>query len=266
MELLLAQSGISTKRSLATLGKLILAALAVKVLIYLALIVVEGPQIPFLVHIAVVLVIGGLVRTGFRWTPAVAALHGMVFFTEALTFLSYLFTRPPTTFDFASAIAMAACSAVEIGAGIGATVQNYRRAPDERHAPAWTGKALLMLVACAAGAILTPLIQQRPAVAAGISPAVLVGLPEVRTKDFRYSPAELRAKQGETVVLRLANADDQAHFFEIDEFNVHATMPAGKESIAIFKPTRPGTYTFYCGPHANKTAGSGMIGKLVVAP
>ncbi len=51
-----------------------------------------------------------------------------------------------------------------------------------------------------------------------------------------------------------------------DEFNVHASMPAGKSNVAIFTPTQPGTYTFYCRPHADKAARTGMVGTLAVAP
>ncbi len=41
-------------------------------------------------------------------------------------------------------------------------------------------------------------------------------------------------------------------------------MPAGKQGVALFKPTTPGTYTFYCSPHSDKTTGEGMVGKLIV--
>ena len=32
------------------------------------------------------------------------------------------------------------------------------------------------------------------------------------------------------------------------------------------KPTEPGTYTFYCRPHADKAARTGMVGTLIVEP
>ena len=76
----------------------------------------------------------------------------------------------------------------------------------------------------------------------------------------------MRARVGETVALRLDNADTSVHYLDIDEFNVHAIMPAGKSNVAIFKPTQPGTYTFYCHPHADKAARTGMVGTLVVEP
>jgi FtsP/CotA-like multicopper oxidase with cupredoxin domain len=56
------------------------------------------------------------------------------------------------------------------------------------------------------------------------------------------------------------------HYFEVDELNVHALMPTGKDAVAIFRATQPGTCTFYCHPHANKATGQGMLGTLIVAP
>jgi plastocyanin len=49
-----------------------------------------------------------------------------------------------------------------------------------------------------------------------------------------------------------------------DTVGLHAAMPSGEASLALFKPTRPGTYTFYCAPHYNKTTGEGMQGTLIV--
>ncbi len=71
-------------------------------------------------------------------------------------------------------------------------------------------------------------------------------------------------KAGETVALRLENGDSEGHSFDIDQFSVHTPMPSGKTSLALFKPTQPGTYTFYCTPHYNKETGEGMKGTLIV--
>ena len=68
------------------------------------------------------------------------------------------------------------------------------------------------------------------------------------------------------VALRLDNADTSLHYLDIDEFNVHAPMPSGESSVAIFKPMQAGTFTFYCHPHADKAAGTGMVGRLIVEP
>ena len=97
---------------------------------------------------------------------------------------------------------------------------------------------------------------------ASISPETLAGLPAV-TLD-KFEGGEIRVKAGETVAFRLENPDPVAHTFTVDELGVNAFMPSGKNSLALFKPTQPGTYTFYCVPHYNKAAGEGMHGTLIV--
>ena len=76
----------------------------------------------------------------------------------------------------------------------------------------------------------------------------------------------IEVNEGETVALRLENPDPVSHAFAIDEFGVKAVMPAGSESLALFEPTTPGTYTFYCPPHYDQASGNGMHGTLIVEP
>jgi hypothetical protein len=72
-----------------------------------------------------------------------------------------------------------------------------------------------------------------------------------------YNPNGLRASRClRRCVLR--------HSFDVDEFGVHAPIPSGQSSPALFKPEAPGTYTFYCAPHYDKATGRGMKGMLIV--
>ena len=120
--------------------------------------------------------------------------------------------------------------------------------------------ALLLIAGLAAGAAVVGGIPQ--AGDAGVSQATMASLPAV-TLD-KFEGGEVRVKAGETVALRLENPDGVAHTFTVDELGVDALMPAGKNSLALFKPTKPGTYTFYCIPHYDKASGQGMHGTLVV--
>jgi plastocyanin len=77
-----------------------------------------------------------------------------------------------------------------------------------------------------------------------------------------FDRAELRAKVGEIVALRLENSDTLGHSFDIDAFNVHVPMPSNAPALALFTPTKPGTYTFYCRIPGHTEAG--MAGTLIV--
>ncbi len=119
------------------------------------------------------------------------------------------------------------------------------------------------LVALLLGGMLTTAIQPRGSLP-GVSPEALAQLPVLTAKDGLFEQPEIRAKAGETVALRLDNTDTSIHHFDIDEFNVHVLMPPGKSNLALFTPTQPGTYTFYCQPHADKAARTGMVGTVIV--
>jgi plastocyanin len=92
----------------------------------------------------------------------------------------------------------------------------------------------------------------------------LASLPAHTAANFTFSQPEIHMKAGETVALRLENADSEGHSFDIDELGVHALIPSGEASLALLKPTQPGSYTFYCTPHYSKETGQGMKGTLIV--
>jgi plastocyanin len=229
----------------------------------------SGPNGLNLGHIIPPLVVAGIVATRFRWTPALGALLSGLLLVDGYVFLTDLLTLPESFATFALAATFFATAVVGFIAGFGATVQQYRalrRRPFvDPPAPQWTYPALLALTALVLGGILTTAMQPRSTLP-GLSPETLAALPALKAKDYRFEQAEIRAKVGETVALRLDNADTVMHYLDIDEFNVHAPMPAGKSGAAIFKPTQPGTFTFYCHPHADKAAGTGMVGRLIVEP
>ena len=173
----------------------------------------------------------------------------------------YSLTHPAEFRSFVLVVFLLAMALIGVGAGIAATVQNYRGG--ERRAPTALPVALATLVGVAAGAILVAAVAGSSE-NAGVSPAALAALPALKTANFAFDQAELRVKAGETVALRLENSDTVRHSFDVDEFGIHAPMPSGQRSLALFKPEAPGTYTFYCAPHYDKATGEGMKGILIV--
>ncbi len=113
------------------------------------------------------------------------------------------------------------------------------------------------------GASLVAAIPQTAA-SAEVNPEALAQLPVLRTVGFKFDQPELHAKAGETVALRLENGDGSTHSFDIDAFNVHVSMLSNKPGFALFRPTKPGTYTFYCAIPDHLKAG--MVGTLIVEP
>ena len=252
-------------KPLATLGKLAAGALVGLGLEFGYAQIVFGGFDPMLTGVATaMLIVGGVVAMGWRWAPALGALLALVIggmlLVPAAGEIVFSLTHPTDSL-FILMVLLLPLLALAIAAGIGATVQNYRSA--DRRTPRGLPTALTALAGLIAGAVLIGVIA-KPTDAVGVTPEVLAGLPSVTLE--AYNKGEVRVKAGEMVALRLENADGASHSFDVDELNVHALMPGGKSSLALFKPTKPGAYTFYCGipGHYDKATGEGMHGTLIV--
>lgn len=259
-------SGRFGRQPLAALGKTTLAALIGVTLAvgYIMVVILGAFDVMGIVFLSLPLIAAGIILTGWRWTPLLGTLIGGLLLVMLGPGIPFLLAQAgsPMLPPF---LILVASSLVAVLGGIGATVQNYRRTADERRAPRWLPYGVTALAALVIGAIAMAAVPQ-PGVDTGIDPAALAGVPTLAAQDFEFGQSEIRVKAGETVTLRLENADPEMHYFDLDELNIHAPMPIGKTGIAIFKPTQPGEYTFYCKPHSNKETGEGMIGKLIVEP
>jgi plastocyanin len=225
--------------------------------------VIVGAFEPALAVFGVVcLIVAGIIAAGWRWTPLLGTFWCILIFALNAKGIVESLTQPASSW-FALNVVVQSLVVVGIVGGSAATVQNYRSA--ERRTPRWLAPALTALAGLALGAILVAALAQQGSTA-GISPAALTGFPALTAKHFAFDQTEIRATVGEAVVLRLTNGDAETHYFDIDELNVHAPIPTDKDGVALFQPTHPGTYTFYCHPHADKATGQGMVGTLVVVP
>jgi plastocyanin len=253
-----------TRRPLAALGKLTIAALVgiALAVIYVLAAVFGGIDPMGLTFSGLPLIAAGVMLAGWRWTPALGSLVGLLLLAM-IGPMAPMVLSDPGSGTFAPVLIVLVLSAVAVVLGISATVQNYRRAAADRRAPRWLAAALAGVAGLVVGAVVIGMVP-RPDATTGISPDVLGQLPALAAKNFEFDQAEIRVKAGETVALRLENGDSEGHFFDVDELNVHAPIPAGKQGLALFKPTTPGTYTFYCTPHYSKETGKGMMGTLIV--
>jgi uncharacterized cupredoxin-like copper-binding protein len=253
------------RKPLAALGKLTAGALVGLGIVFSYAQVVFGGFDPMLTGVAAaMLVVAGVVTVGWRWVPALGAVLalaiGGMLLVPAAGEIAFSLTHPTDSL-FILMVLLLPLLALAIGAGIGATVQNYRGAT--RSTPRGFTTALTALAGLVAGAVLVGAIA-KPTDSVGVTPEVLAGLPGVTLE--AYNKGEVRVKAGEMVALRLENTDGTSHSFDVDDLNVHALMPGGKSSLALFKPAKPGTYTFYCGipGHYDKATGEGMHGTLIV--
>jgi uncharacterized cupredoxin-like copper-binding protein len=249
----------------AALGKLAAGALVGLGMAFGYAQVVFGGFDPMMTGIAVVMLIAaGVVAIGWRWAPALGAVLalavGGMLLVPAAGEIAFILTHP-TDSMFILMVLLLPLLAIAIVSGISATVQNYRSA--ERRTPRAFAATLLALAGLIAGAALIGAIA-KPADSVGVTPEVLASLPGVTVQAF--DKGEVRVKAGEMVALRLENTDGASHSFDVDELNVHALMPGNKNSLALFKPTKPGSYTFYCSipGHYDKASGEGMHGTLIV--
>jgi plastocyanin len=254
----------SHRPPVAALSKLTAGALGGLVLVLLALMLLIGEVIPpVMVISALAILVAAMIMAGWRWAPMLATLLCATVLALFGSTLVYDLMHPEElAFFTAMLIAMTMLLGGIVG-GAAATIQNYRHAPADRRMPRGLPLLLATIAGLLVGAILVAAI---PRVDNSVSAEVLAGLPPVVTEEFDFVQKELRVKVGDTVALRLENHDRGAHSFDIDELNVHTFMPTNQSRLALFKPTQPGTFTFYCSVpgHANKAAGTGMVGTLIV--
>jgi plastocyanin len=255
------------RQPVSALGKLTIAAsIGISALLLVLMLVLIGEVVPpLIVFAALPILAAGLILTGWRWTPILPPLIAGALLLMFRDVLVFELSHPEVYNWFAVMLLLTAVLAIAIVGGIAAVVQNYRVPAAERRAPRGLASALLAIAAFLVGGLAVAAIPQQGA-DAGIDPDALTGLPSITTRDFAFAQREIRVKAGETVTLRLDNQDHAQHYFDIDELNIHAPMPAGKTGIAMFRPTEPGEYTFYCAPHVNPDRTEGMIGTLIVEP
>jgi len=217
---------------------------------------------PLAIIMALTLVVAGIVASRWRWAPHLAILWCVASVIPGLAPYAYNLTHPAETGTFIATLLGLALLLITIVAGVAATVAGERQVAGGR-APRWLRGFLIGTATFVLGASLVAAIPPSDA-SAGVSAEALAQLPALVSAQNRFDRAELRAGVGETMALRLDNRDAERHYFDIDELNVHVAMPSGTPALALFRPSTPGTYTFYCRVPGHREAG--MVGTLIVEP
>jgi uncharacterized cupredoxin-like copper-binding protein len=249
---------------LPALSKAMIAGMVGNVLVNTVLqaLIVRALIVPLAIIMALTLLVAGVCATRWRWAAPLAVLWCVVSVIPGLEPYTYNLTHPAETGVFIGTLLGLALLLITVVAGVAATVVGQRQVAAGR-VPRWLRGFLIGVAALVLGASLVAAIPLSEATA-GVSAEALAQLPALVSAHTRFEPAELRARVGETVALRLDNRDAERHYFDIDELNVHVAMPAGTPALALFRPSKPGTYTFYCRVPGHREAG--MVGTLIVEP
>lgn len=84
----------------------------------------------------------------------------------------------------------------------------------------------------------------------------------VTATDFAYDVKEIKAKQGDSLVIAFTNSEG-THDFVIDELGVNSGVLSAGETMNMTIPTdKPGTYEFYCSVGQHREMG--MKGVLII--
>ncbi len=148
---------------LSALGKLTVAAVLGLPLLLSTGFVVNGLNVTNLLITGIALILAAIitaiiVATPWRWSPLLGALVYAAILAASIPIIPYALSHPTETYMFALNVVLLALSVIALGAGIGATVQNYRAGSRESRAPRWLGGSLSGLAGLVAGMLLVSLI------------------------------------------------------------------------------------------------------------
>lgn len=255
-------SHTQNRRPLVALGKVAIGVLVgiALILAYTMIVVDRQPDMALFIFIAITLGCAGLIATGWRWAPLLATLMSVAMLGGYLPQIGTILTdhhRP----DFVITVIFLPLAVVGIVSGIAATVQNYRSS--SRDTPRWLPLTLAALAGLAIGAILITKVPHDDS-GIGVSAESLASLPGIAITNFRFDQSEIRARAGEVIALRLDNHDTTPHSFDVDALNVHVPLSGAKSGLALFKPSKPGTYAIYCSVPGHRE--QGMVATLIVVP
>ena len=269
MDIAMTTARTTDRKRINGLSKLVVGALVGLALMYtyLQAMLIGRIEMPLPIFSVLSLVLAALVAGrpfgGWRWAPILGTVWALFLLLGKFDLVLYELAHPENTHQFAWQLVMLAVATVAIVGGIGATIQNYRTSSVDGRLPIWARRGLVVLAGLVLGGVAVAAIPQS-ASGAQVSPAALQQLPAVTLQAFNNG--EIRVKAGQLTGLRLENTDAGGHSFDIDELDLHVAMPAGSDSVALFTAATPGSYTFYCMPHYDKSSGQGMHGTLIVEP
>jgi MFS family permease len=240
---------------LSALGKLTVAAVIGLPLLLSTNVVINGLNVMNLLFAGIALILaaiitGIIVATRWRWSPLLGALLYVVMLALFIPIMPYALSHPNATYLFALNVVLLALAVVGIGAGIGATVQNYRNGERKPRAPRWLGVSLGGLAGLVAGMLIVSLIvAANPQVSrASINPN---GEPVAHMALDHFVQNVVLVPKGSKLLI--VNDSSVEHILQNGAWDANGTPHAGAESGA--PPLR----------NIDITSGSRAIGPFAIA-
>ncbi|MGD2080732.1 MAG: cupredoxin domain-containing protein [Nitrospirota bacterium] len=85
----------------------------------------------------------------------------------------------------------------------------------------------------------------------------------VTAEKYKFTPNTIRVKKGTRLVLELESLDSR-HEFELEEYGIHAEIPAGETVRVELFASEPGEFEFACHAGFGLHYKFGMSGTLIV--
>lgn len=235
------------KLTLAALVGLIVSGLVLQGLIFQSLM----PPAGLLLAVGSALAAAAM-TTRRRWAVVVGALWCVLMLLFNAPFIVRDLSNPDDVVNFVFNVWTVPLLALGIVAGTAETLH--------KAAPRWLASALVGILGLMLGASVVAAVP-RPS-ATQLSPELLANSTRLTAEHMAFDQTELHARVGQMATIQLTNRDGIEHSFDIDALGVHTYLPSGKTELAVFQPSVPGTYTFYCGipGHSDR-----MHGELIVA-
>jgi plastocyanin len=240
---------------LSALGKLTVAAVLGLPLLLSTGLVVQGLNVTNLLITGIALILAAIitaiiVATRWRWSPLLGALVYAAILAASIPIIPYALSHPTETYMFALTVVLLALAVIEIGAGIGATVQNCRNVEQEHRAPRRLGMSLSGLAGIVVGMLIVSFIvaANPQASTASTNPN---GEPVVHMAPDHFVQNVVLVPKGETLLI--VNDSSVEHVLQNGTWDKNGTPHAGAE---------PGAPTLH---NLDITGGSREIGPFASA-
>jgi plastocyanin len=221
----------------------LLLSVAISVIVFIALMVIQQTLIPPIVIFIVLALIGAfLLRARERAGAIMLAIVSILFFLLDLPFTLPALAVPESSVDFLAS-SLTTLSLIAMAVSSVAIIRGRSEGNAVRFSVIITVLGALAVIASVAARITYEGAELQP------------GDIEVALEDVEFLPQRISASGGEEVSVYLDNRDTVFHTFTIEELDVDVEIPGNGSARVTFEAS-PGTYEVTCRPHEPDMTGT----------